>query len=63
MPIATLDGIEINYAVQGKGPPLIMLSPGGFDSTIEGWSTRGARKDVRPLDTDRKSTRLNSSHG
>jgi pimeloyl-ACP methyl ester carboxylesterase len=50
MPYATIDGIRINYAVQGSGPPLIMLAPGGFDSTIESWSTRGVWKDMRPLE-------------
>ena len=51
MPYATIDGIKINYVAQGSGPPLIMLSPGGFDSNIGGWSTRGVWKDLRPLDT------------
>jgi pimeloyl-ACP methyl ester carboxylesterase len=51
MPYATLDGLKINYAVQGSGPPLIMLAPGGFDSNIEGWSTRSVWKDLRPLET------------
>ena len=51
MPHATLDGLKINYVVKGSGTPLIMLSPGGFDSNIEGWSARGVWKDLRPLDT------------
>ena len=51
MPHATLDGLKVNYVVKGGGTPLIMLSPGGFDSNIEGWSTRGVWKDLRPLDT------------
>ena len=51
MPQATLDGLKINYAVQGDGPPLVMLAPGGFDSNIDGWSTRGVWKDLRPLET------------
>jgi pimeloyl-ACP methyl ester carboxylesterase len=50
MPHATIDGIKINYVVQGNGPPLIMLAPGGFDSNIDGWSTRGVWKDLRPLE-------------
>ena len=51
MPQATINGLKINYVVQGSGPPLIMLAPGGFDSTIESWSTRGVWKDLRPLET------------
>ena len=50
MPHATIDGLKINYVVEGSGPPLIMLAPGGFDSNILGWSTRGVWKDLRPLD-------------
>ena len=28
MPYAILDGLKINYLVQGSGPPLIMSAPG-----------------------------------
>ena len=41
MPTALLDGIETRYEVQGAGPPLLMFSPGGFDATLEKWSTLG----------------------
>ena len=51
MPQAALNGLKINYAVQGNGPPMIMLSPGGFDSNIDGWSSRSVWKDLRPLET------------
>ncbi len=51
MPSALIDGLKINYVVKGEGPPLIMLSPGGFDSNIDGWSARSVWKDLRPLDT------------
>jgi pimeloyl-ACP methyl ester carboxylesterase len=51
MPHATIDGLKINYVMQGSGPPLIMLAPGGCDSNIQGWSTRGVWKDLRPLET------------
>ena len=50
MPHANINGLKINYSVQGSGPPLIMLAPGGFDSNIQGWTTRGVWKDLRPLD-------------
>src|SRR3954467_4886359 len=55
MPHATIDGLRINYVVKGNGPPLIMLSPGGFDSNIDGWSERGVWKDLRPLETPPKN--------
>jgi len=51
MPQATLNGLKINYAVHGNGPPMIMLSPGGFDSNIDGWSSRSVWKELRPLET------------
>ena len=64
MPFATIDGIKTNYQVTGSGTPVLMLAPGGFDSSIMRWSASGAWKELRPLDAlaDRKSTRLNSSH-
>ena len=51
MPQAALNGLKINYAVHGNGPPMIMLSPGGFDSNIDGWSSRSVWKELRPLET------------
>jgi pimeloyl-ACP methyl ester carboxylesterase len=51
MPQAMINGLKINYAVKGDGPPMIMLSPGGFDSNIDGWSSRSVWKDLRPLET------------
>ena len=39
MPFATLDGIRTRYEVGGDGPPLLLFSPGGFNATIENWST------------------------
>ncbi len=41
MPTATIDGIETRYELFGSGPPLLMFSPGGFDATLEKWSTLG----------------------
>ena len=45
MPEATIDGIEINYEEHGAGPALLMLAPGGFDSTIDKWRTAGVGAD------------------
>lgn len=44
MPTAVADGIVTRYEVTGDGPPLLMFSPGGFDSTLEGWRTVGVYK-------------------
>jgi hypothetical protein len=27
MPVATIDGLKVNYLVQGSGPHLLMLAP------------------------------------
>lgn len=48
MPSAILGGIKCTYEVTGSGIPLVMLSPGGFDSTIDGWETRSAWKVLQP---------------
>ena len=40
MPIALLDGIQTRYELRGNGPPLLMFSPGGFDATIEKWTSQ-----------------------
>jgi pimeloyl-ACP methyl ester carboxylesterase len=36
-----IDGIETHYEVEGSGPPLLMYSPGGFDSKLENWQQLG----------------------
>lgn len=36
-----VDGIETRYEVRGTGEPLLMFSPGGFDATLEKWSSLG----------------------
>jgi pimeloyl-ACP methyl ester carboxylesterase len=51
MPIERIGGLDVHYEVRGKGPPLLMFAPGGFDATIEKWSTAGVWKTLRPLDT------------
>jgi pimeloyl-ACP methyl ester carboxylesterase len=50
MPTAVVDGISTRYEVAGSGPPLLMFSPGGFDSTLEGWRTVGIHRRLRLLD-------------
>ena len=41
MPTAVCDGIETRYEVLGDGPPLLLFSPGGFNATIENWTSFG----------------------
>ena len=48
MPTAACDGIATHYEVFGAGPPLLLFSPGGFNATIENWTSFGiyARLDL-----------------
>lgn len=50
MATAVVDGISTRYEVRGSGPPLLMFSPGGFDATLEKWSTLGIYSKVKPLE-------------
>ncbi len=50
MATATIDGLEVNYVTRGSGPALLMLAPGGFDATMEKWTTAGVWKEMRPRD-------------
>jgi pimeloyl-ACP methyl ester carboxylesterase len=51
MTTAMIDGLEVNYVMRGSGPALLMLAPGGFDATLEKWTTAGVWKGMRPLET------------
>lgn len=50
MATAIIDGIATRYEVLGAGPPLLMYSPGGFDATLERWSTLGVYARIKLLD-------------
>jgi pimeloyl-ACP methyl ester carboxylesterase len=50
MATAIIDGITTRYEVIGSGPPLLMYSPGGFNATVETWSTQGVYAKIKPLD-------------
>ena len=41
MPSTTIDGITTHYEVTGTGPPVLLCSPGGFNATLDNWSTHG----------------------
>ena len=55
MPTAVADGIPTRYEVAGSGPPLLMFSPGGFDSTLESWRTVGIYRRLALLEHLAKS--------
>ena len=46
---AVIDGITTHYEVRGSGVPLLMFSPGGFDATLEKWTTLGVYARTRML--------------
>ena len=50
MATAVIDGIATRYEVIGSGPPLLMYAPGGFDATVEKWSTQGVYAKIKLLD-------------
>ena len=50
MPSVVVDGLRTRYEVTGDGPPLLMFSPGGFDSTLESWRTVGIYKRLDLLE-------------
>src|SRR5437764_9368595 len=51
MPIERVAELDVHYEVHGQGVPLLMFAPGGFDATIEKWSTAGVWKTLRPLES------------
>jgi len=50
MATAIIDGITTRYEVVGSGPPLLMYAPGGFDATIEKWSSQSIYAKIKPLE-------------
>jgi pimeloyl-ACP methyl ester carboxylesterase len=50
MPMVSIDGIATHYAILGAGPPLLMFSPGGFNATLDTWSSLGAYARTKPLE-------------
>ena len=47
---AVIDGIPTHYEVRGGGTPLLMFSPGGFDATLEKWTSLGVYARIKVLD-------------
>ena len=50
MATAIIDGIPTRYEVVGSGPPLLLYAPGGFDATLEKWSSLGVYARVKLMD-------------
>ncbi len=49
MATALIDGITTRYEVLGDGPPIVMFSPGGFDATLDKWSTQSVYARIKLL--------------
>jgi pimeloyl-ACP methyl ester carboxylesterase len=47
---AVIDGIATRYEIRGSGPALLMFSPGGFDATLDKWTTLGVYARIKILD-------------
>jgi pimeloyl-ACP methyl ester carboxylesterase len=50
MPTTEIDGIATRYETVGSGTPLLMFSPGGFDSNLESWSNVGIYRRLRMVE-------------
>jgi len=50
VPFATINGIRVNYLVQGAGPHLLMFAPGGFRSVISRWTAQGGKREWKEMD-------------
>lgn len=50
MAMTRVGGIDTRYEVLGSGPPLLMFSPGGFDATVEKWSSQSVYAKSKMLE-------------
>ena len=50
MPFATINGIKVNYVIEGSGPPLLMFAPGGFWSVMANWTARDGKNAWKEMD-------------
>lgn len=47
MALALAGGIPTQYEVVGSGPPLLLLSPGGFTATMQNWTSLGKYRELQ----------------
>jgi pimeloyl-ACP methyl ester carboxylesterase len=50
MAMAVIDGLATRYEILGTGPPLLMYAPGGFNATVETWSTQGVYAGIKLIE-------------
>jgi hypothetical protein len=46
----SIDGITTRYEVVGSGQPVLMFAPGGFDASLEQWTTLGVYARTKLLE-------------
>ncbi|GHE56439.1 alpha/beta fold hydrolase [Streptomyces cellulosae] len=50
MPTIEINGCRTRYETVGRGPALLMFSPGGFDSSLENWTSFGRYRNLGLID-------------
>jgi pimeloyl-ACP methyl ester carboxylesterase len=50
VPLVEIDGLRTRFETIGEGPALLMFSPGGFDASLENWTSFGRYKELGFLD-------------
>lgn len=50
MPFADINGIRVNYVIQGTGPHLLMFAPGGWRSVMSRWTAAGGKEAFGEMD-------------
>jgi len=50
MPFANINGIQVNYQIQGSGPALLMFAPGGWRSVMPRWTAAGGKDAWKEMD-------------
>lgn len=50
MPTVEVDGIATRYKVVGDGSPILLFSPGGFNATLDNWSTMSLYRRIGLVD-------------
>jgi pimeloyl-ACP methyl ester carboxylesterase len=50
VPFANINGISVNYQIQGQGPALLMFAPGGWRSVMSRWTALAGKEAWREMD-------------
>jgi len=50
VPFANINGISVNYQIQGQGPALLMFAPGGWRSVMSRWTAAAGKEAWKEMD-------------